>query len=627
MCAQEQEAYRKGILILQSDTRGIELGQATAIISQLLQRIDKGERQAMREFFTLLQNFRTNATAQTLAQLSARLASGSGEEAQAIRAVQNLEREINVLAARLDRLEASEDPDIHILRVTESKLAESRRELEDARVLLDEIAPEYEQLLDTTISLDDAQAALKEGEVMAVIHLGEDGGLVAVFSRDTFQAFEIGVNTDVAESEVAELRKPIDGDFLLAFDLVRAHGFFRELLGPATETILEAEHLIVSPSGPLMSLPFTVLLPEPHQGTIGIVTDNPSAGPYFDYSEVQFLGRRMAMTQAVSASSFFSLRGVGESMAPKAVLGFADFVPFGNDAATIERITKERELPETCLPTVAALGTLNALPGTRSELLGVGDVLGGAGNEILFGTEFTDSAVEQADLDAYRVLHFATHGLLAQDSQCLPEPALVTSLAPDGDSLLETSEIVELTLDADLVVLSACDTSAGAGSGSASTTGFRGAGGSYAAGGESLGGLARSFFFAGARNIISSQWSVDDQATKDLMVSFYGAIAANADEEDPDDKVTIAEALRLAQVKQIEGGVLSHPFFWAPFITIGDGGRVLDIGEAAPAPAAPADPAAEGEEISTDSTADEGATGTIVAPASAAPFELPSDEG
>ena len=189
------------------------------------------------------------------------------------------------------------------------------------------------------------------------------------------------------------------------------------------------------------------------------------------------------------------------------------------------------------------------------------------------------------NLDDYKILHFATHGLLAQDPECLPEPALVTSLAPDGDSLLETSEIVELTLDADIVVLSACDTSAGAGVGSAAATGFRGAGGSYAAGGESLGGLARSFFYAGARNIISSQWSVDDFATKDLMVTFYTAVSA-------EDEITIAEALRTAQVKQIEGGVLSHPFFWAPFITIGDGGRSLDIA-AAPAPASEPDP--EGE--------------------------------
>lgn len=591
-----QEAYRKGIEILESDTRGIELGQAQAIVSQLLRRIEAGERQAMREFFSLLQRFRTNATSQTLSQLTARLASGGSDAAQFIRSVQNLEREINVLAARVDRLEADPDADLHVLRVTESKLREAQQQLDTDRQRLQEIAPEYEQLLDATISLDDAQDALIEGEVMAVIQLGPDGGLVAVFTADTFEAFEIAVSDSVAEAEVRALREPIDGEFLLAYDLTRAYGFFNELLGPAGDTIREAEHLIVSPSGPLMSLPFTILLAEPFTGEISIVSDNPNAGPYFDYSAVPFIGARMAVTQAVSTSSFFSLRGIAASDAPRALLGFGDFSPFGADPVTIERIAEERGLPESCQPSIAALGTLNPLPGTRDELVQVEGVLGEGVSQSLFGEAFTDSAVESTPLSDYRVLHFATHGLLAQDPECLPEPALVTSLAPDGDSLLETSEIVELTLDADIVVLSACDTSAGAGVGSAAATGFRGAGGSYAAGGESLGGLARSFFYAGARNIISSQWSVDDFATKDLMVNFYSAVSS------PEEEVTIAEALRQAQTKQIEGGILSHPFFWAPFITIGDGGRQLTLA-AAPAPPSDEDPQEEPDEESEDGAA------------------------
>ncbi len=580
--AEGQKAYRDAIAILENDSRGIELGQAQAIVGQLLRRIDAGERQAMREFFVLLQRFRTTATAQTLAQLSARLAAGGDEASKYIRSVQDLEREINILAAKVDRLETDPDADLHVLRVTESKLAEARKQLEQDRLTLQEIAPEYEQLLDATISLDDAQDALREGEVMAVIQLGPDGGLVAVLTKDSFEAFEVAVSIEVAEAEVRALREPIDGQYILPFDLNRAYGLFRELLGPAAETVREAEHLIVSPSGPLMSLPFTVLLTEAHVGDIQIVD-----GSYFDYSQVQFLGRQMAVTQAVSTSSFFSLRGIQPSAAPRTLLGFADFAPFGGDGGTITRISTERGLPESCRPSVAALGTLNPLPGTREELLEVEAAIGGM-SKSYFGEDFTDAAVGQIPLSDYRVLHFATHGLLAQDPECLPEPALVTSLAPGGDSLLETSEIVKLSLDADIVILSACDTSAGAGVGSAAQTGFRGAGGSYAAGGESLGGLARSFFYAGARNIISSQWSVDDFATKDLMVTFYGAIAA-------DDEITIAEALRQAQVKQISGGVLSHPFFWAPFITIGDGGRVVTFASAADPAAAPEAPATEEE--------------------------------
>ena len=164
----------------------------------------------------------------------------------------------------------------------------------------------------------------------------------------------------------------------------------------------------------------------------------------------------------------------------------------------------------------------------------------------------------------------------------------MTSLGPQGDTLLEASEIVNLKLDAELVVMSACDTGAGAGTASEELLGFRGVGGSYAAGGESLNGLARSFFFAGARNVLSTHWSVDDRATQELMVGFYDAVAN-------DNDITIAEAMRVSQEKQIKGGELSHPFFWAPFATIGDGQRKLRLGkDAREAPA---------EEPTTDESA------------------------
>lgn len=578
-----QQAFREALKIFKEDDQGLDPAQAQTVIDQLLQDAQAGNEEAKAELFTVMQKVRSSATAQTLAQLSARLASGDGATADAIRNVQNLEREQNILSARLDRLEADPQADLHFKRVTEGRLGDTQAGLAKAREELARIAPNYDQLVDAIIPLADAQAALGDGEVMAIIQLGADKGLVAVLTRLSFDAYEIPMNVVLAEEQVRALRAPIDGEFLLKFDVGAANELFKTLFGPVATRVREAKHLIVVPSGPLLSLPFNTLPVEPVEGEIAIAGADTDA-PYFDYSKVKFLGSVTGITTAVSISSFFLGRKTAPSAASQAFRGFGDFAAFGNAPDVIAKVVQDRGLPTSCSPSIAALGQLNQLSGTRTEMEKIAAILGTPSSDIVLGQDFNDTAVKASNLRDYKVLHFATHGLLAQSPECLPEPGLVTSLGTGGDSLLEASEIVDLNLDADLVVMSACDTSAGAGVGAEGLTGFRGVGGSYAAGGESLTGLARSFFYAGARNVLSTQWSVDDTATQELMVAFYSAGVGA-------ETVSIAEAMRLAQVKQIEGGQLSHPFYWAPFAVIGDGARQLRL---APPPAADAAPAAPG---------------------------------
>lgn len=565
-----QASYRKALDIIRNDSQGLEVEQARSVIDRLLDDAQGGDTEAQDQLFLLMQKVRSSATAQTVAQLSARLSSGDSARARAIREVQDLERKINVLSARFDRLEADPNADFHYKRVTESKLAELKNKFDDQQKLLEEIAPNYDQLVDTTLTLKEAQEALADGEVMAIIQLGVDKGLVAVVTNLSFDAFETTLNLQAAEEEVRELRKPIDGEFLLAFDLERSYDLFKTLFGPVKSKIKSAEHLIIVPTGPLMSMPFNVLLTDEYKDEIKIEGTTPETA-YFDYSKVKWLGSQSGITTGVSISSFFIGRRVPASGATKPFRGFGDFKQFGEDDLTVTKIAQQRGLPESCKVSVKALGLLNELPGTKTELEKVQEALGVSDQDVILGNDFNDIDVKKMKLNDFRVLHFATHGLLAQDPQCLPEPGLVTSLGKDGDSLLEASEIVDLDLDAELVVMSACDTGAGAGQAATDILGFRGAGGSYAAGGESLNGLARSFFFAGARNVVSTHWSVDDRATQELMVGFYDAVAK-------DNDISIAEAMRQSQEKQIDNGELSHPFFWAPFATIGDGARQLRLG-------------------------------------------------
>ncbi len=151
-------------------------------------------------------------------------------------------------------------------------------------------------------------------------------------------------------------------------------------------------------------------------------------------------------------------------------------------------------------------------------------------------------------LSRYRVIYFATHGILPPPNGCL-QSALVTSLAGDGgDGLIDVSEIPQLSLDADMVVLSACDTGRGSGGG-----------------GEALGGLVETFVQAGARNVVVSNWSVDTVATERLMTSMFATKGVSQA-----DALAAAERALMASPDQY-----SHPFYWAAFTVVGDGARSM----------------------------------------------------
>jgi CHAT domain-containing protein len=268
--------------------------------------------------------------------------------------------------------------------------------------------------------------------------------------------------------------------------------------------------------------------------------------------------------------------------APEPYLGFGDPVLVGNRACVIP------EVPTAC-PTFSATGsapTRNArpraigpsrqatrllrngvvdvdavralcpLPDTAAELRCVAASLGAPTERVLLGPAATVSAARATDLGRFRILHFATHGLVAGDiattSGALSEPALVmtppATAIPGDDGLLRVSDIVTLRLNADWVILSACNTAAGRGPR-----------------GEALSGLASAFLYAGARSLLVSHWPVRSDAAVQLTSRAIRAMAA-------DPAMTRAEAMRRAMVELIDASPpdMSHPSVWAPFSVVGD---------------------------------------------------------
>jgi CHAT domain-containing protein len=180
--------------------------------------------------------------------------------------------------------------------------------------------------------------------------------------------------------------------------------------------------------------------------------------------------------------------------------------------------------------------------------------LGAAAGDVHLGSDASEAAVKQTALADYRVVYFATHGLVAGDVAGLGEPSLALTLPKQptdvDDGLLTASEVAQLKLNADWVVLSACNTAA-----------------ADKPGAEALSGLARAFFYAGARALLISHWSVDSEAATRLTTSTFAVMKA-------DPKLGRAEALRNAMLSYMNdrGSPLNaYPAFWAPFSIIGEG--------------------------------------------------------
>jgi CHAT domain-containing protein len=197
---------------------------------------------------------------------------------------------------------------------------------------------------------------------------------------------------------------------------------------------------------------------------------------------------------------------------------------------------------------------LPQLPDTADELNAVAKDLGVPPTDIHLGADASETTVKRVRLSDYSIVYFATHGLVAGDVKGLAEPSLALSMPRQpselDDGLLTASEVAQLKLNADWVVLSACNTIAG-----------------DKPGAEALSGLARAFFYAGARALLVSHWAVDSEAATRLTTSTFDILKS-------DPKLGRAEALRRAMLNYLNDSSSprnAYPALWGPFALIGEG--------------------------------------------------------
>lgn len=528
---------------------GADSAKATFVASQVLQR---------------------PGVAQTQAVLARQMSEGNDEAAALFRLSLARSRDIARTEAQVEQLTAITAPDAKqaaALQSAQDNLASLRR---DQTALVSKLAayPRYNVLAPRSVELGELQAALKPGEsYYKMMLVGER--VYGLFATDgTARVVDLGIAPSEMANQVRDIRDTIvkveNGQQVnYPFDLDKSRALYKTLFGQVEDLLPATRHLIFEPDGAMLQLPPTVLV----TGDKGIAEykkrmESPDGDP-FDFTGVEWLGRGREVSIAVSPRGFLDIRKLAASSAPRNYLGL------GHNAKPAARpvtaVADECDWP---------LATWQN-PISADELLFAQKKLSLGGSAVKTDAAFSDSALlTEADLDQYRVLHFATHGLVtAPRADCPARPALVTSFGDMGsDGLLSFREIFDLKLNADLVILSACDT-AGMATVAASREAGVTTGGNYA-----LDGLVRAFVGAGARSVIASHWPVPDDfdATKRLI---GGVIDSKPGQE-------LSNALEGAQEKLMDDPNTSHPFYWAAFIIVGDGAKPLVNGKAPMASAA-----------------------------------------
>lgn len=538
-----------------------ENGDSSATLRRILNpyfALLSGQNDAAADFFAASQVLVRPGVAQTQAVLARELSGGSDEASRLFRQSVNLTRDIERARVDLARLEGNANPssaELQYIGELRSTISTLQQDQVATQARLADF-PRYRAVSSSAITLADLQTLLQPGEAYyKMLVVGDD--TYAIFATASqARTFRVAARASALEQQVDALRRTISvvengQQVTYPFDVALAHQIYETLFAPVAGEMGAITHLIFEPDGALLRLPPNLLVMDRAgvETYLARAADPDDDG--FDFRGVAWLGRDRDISTAVSARAFRDVRAAPPSRAT------AEYLGFGQNATTqgfLAQGAGTRSVGE-CDWSLAAWNR----PISASELYTAQRAIGGT-TDIITGEAFTDTAIKQREnLDQYRILHFATHGLVAPPRpDCPSQPALMTSFGgAESDGLLTFSEIFDLRLDADIVILSACDTAARAGEAASAAAGLT-TGGDFA-----LDGLVRAFIGAGGRIVVASHWPVPDDfdATERLISGLFTAPRGTG----------TASALRTAQQALMDDPATSHPYYWSGFAVVGDG--------------------------------------------------------
>jgi CHAT domain-containing protein len=541
---------------------------------------------AIEETFGYADVLRGQSVQRALQESSARSAAKDPVLAQLVRSSQDADKKIGAAVGALNNLLAlpTSERDEKSVVSTEAEIARLQAARAQALKDIAKKFPNYGDLVNPPPSSPaDLQKQLADGEALLSFYFGRFDSYVWVLGKNGPVRFaRIDLKLGDINAKVNKLREALEPNAPMisdipAFDLDLAYEVYELLLKPTEADWKPSKNLIVVTNGALGLLPLSLLPTEPSKV-------DPNDDPLFSsYRKVPWLARTHAVTLVPSISALVTLRKLPVGTASRQqLIGFGDPLFSKEQAdeaakddkpvqlAAAGNVTrgvplKRRNSPKFDGVDSAQLAQLPRLPDTAEELKSIALALQADPAKVLnLGKDANEKNVKTMNLSNFKIIAFATHGLVPGELDGLSQPALALT-APavadsDGDGLLTMEEILALRLDADWVVLSACNTGAG-----------------VVAGAEAASGLGRAFFYAGTRALLLTNWSVHSESARELITDLFKRQA-----DDP--ALTRGEALQKAMMALVDGpGYLgadgktafayAHPLFWAPYSVIGDGGK------------------------------------------------------
>lgn len=536
-----------------------------------------------------------------LGESSARAAAAYDPElSDLVRQEQDMHKQIQALQENLsDAMMAppdQQDPKaLNTLKTTIENLTRARN------LILDDINRRFPKYANFTspqpVTIDKVRESLQQNESLISIFTADDKTYIWAVPKKGENRFSV---TPLGKKDltqmVSHLRKALDpnpntlGD-IPEFDLIQAYHLYDRLLKPVEPAWIDAKDLLITVNGPLGNLPLSLLPTE------SVHLADKKGELFANYREIPWLIRKVSVTMLPSVNALVTLRSLPESDPKrKAFAGFGDPIfnpeqlamdgssksnaPMNKETTSENiqlagrggkiqvrgvRITEKGNLDDGKIIS-AQLNKLDRLPDTAEEIRSIAKVLGTDANGTIFlGKDFSQHRLETMNLSDRRVIAFATHALVPGDLDGLDQPALALSsptvTGEKGDGLLTTDEILKMKLNADWVVLSACNTGASEGKGV-----------------EAVSGLGKAFFYAGTRALLVTMWSVETTSARKLVTGIFQS-------QEENKALSRAQALRKSILNLIDKETLkdettgkiaasyAHPLFWAPFVVVGDPGQ------------------------------------------------------